>query len=137
MNWVTWENVGVDRMACGWLIRRFIDSEAAFSFVSAGSAVLPANHEPFDIPGVRLTHRHGHCTFDTILREYHLTDPTLRRLAAIIDEADTAQEEALEPIAPGLDFLCRGIRRLSLNDQAALDRGALLFEALYAELSSR
>jgi hypothetical protein len=72
MKWVTWEHVGVDRMACAWLIRRFIDPAAEFLFVPASQKGLPADAEPFDIPGTRLAHRRGHCTLLTMLREYHL-----------------------------------------------------------------
>ena len=67
MKWVTWENIGVDRMGSAWLILRFIDAGAEFEFVPAGQTPLPEGYEPFDIPGVRLTHRHGHCTFYTML----------------------------------------------------------------------
>ena len=135
MKWVTWEQVAVDRMACAWLIRRFIDAEAEFLFVPAGSQPLPAGAEPFDIPGVRLSHHRGHCTFHTMLREYDLQDPVLQRMARIVDEADVVQEVAVEPVAPGLDVLCRGLRAISPDDQVALDRGALLYDALYAELA--
>ena len=135
MKWVTWEQVAVDRMACAWLIRRFIDAEAEFLFVPAGSRPLPAGAEPFDIPGVRLSHHRGHCTFHTMLREYDLHDPVLQRIARIVDEADVVQEVAVEPVAPGLDLLCRGLRAISPDDQVALDRGALLYDALYAELA--
>ena len=135
MKWVTWEQVAVDRMACAWLIRRFIDAEAEFLFVPAGSRPLPAGAEPFDIPGVRLSHHRGHCTFHTMLREYDLQDPVLQRIARIVDEADVVQEVAVEPVAPGLDLLCRGLRAISPDDQGALDRGALLYDALYAELA--
>ena len=135
MKWVTWEQVAVDRMACAWLIRRFIDAEAQFLFVPAGSRPLPAGAEPFDIPGVRLSHHRGHCTFHTMLREYDLKDPVLHRIARIVDEADVVQEVAVEPVAPGLDLLCRGLRAISPDDQVALDRGALLYDALYAELA--
>lgn len=136
MKWLTWENVGVDRMACAWLIRRFIDREAEFVFVAAGQKPLPEGAEPFDIPGVRLTHRRGHCTFHTMLREYDLTDPVLQRIARIVDEADVVQEVALEPVAPGLDLICRGIRLTSQGDAEALERGALIYEALYAQLGA-
>ena len=135
MKWVTWEQVAVDRMACAWLIRRFIDADAEFLFVPPGSQPLPAGAEPFDIPGVRLSHHRGHCTFHTILREYDLKDPVLHRIARIVDEADVVQEVAVEPVAPGLDLLCRGLRAVSADDQVALDRGALLYDALYAELA--
>ena len=135
MKWVTWEQVAVDRMACAWLIRRFIDAEAEFLFVPPGSRPLPAGAEPFDIPGVRLSHHRGHCTFHTMLREYDLKDPVLHRIARMVDEADVVQEVAVEPVAPGLDLLCRGLRAISADDQVALDRGALLYDALYAELA--
>lgn len=136
MKWVTWEQVGVDRMACAWLIRRHIDPDAEFLFVPVGHHPLPEGAEPFDIPGARFAHHQGRCTFSTLLREQGLTDPVLWRIAGIVDEADTVQPLALEPAAPGLDLLCRGIRRTSPDDQAALERGALLYDALYAQLAS-
>ena len=135
MKWVTWQNIGVDRMACAWLIRRFIDPKAQFMFIAAEDA-LPKGAEPFDIPGVRLSHHKGHCSFHAFLREYKLTDPILTRIARIIDEADTVQEALVEPAAAGLDLLCRGIRRISKDDHEALDRGAMAYEALYAELEN-
>ena len=135
MKWLTWENVGVDRMACAWLIRRFIDPDAAFVFVPPGHTWLPSDAEPFDIPGVRLSHHRGHCTFYTMLRMYELGDPVLQRIARIVDEADVVQEVALEPVAPGLDLICRGLRLTSPDDHVALERGALIYEALYAQLS--
>src|SRR6266508_3829091 len=110
MNWVTWEIVGVDRMACAWLIRRFIDPEATFMFVPAGQTPLPDGAEPFDIPGVRLSHHRGHCTFHTMVRTFELA-------------------------APGLDLICRGLQLTSPDDQVALERGALIYDALYAQLN--
>ena len=136
MKWVTWENVGVDRMGCAWLIQRFIDPQAEFRFIPIGQTPLPEGYEPFDIPGVRLTHRRGHCTFHTLLQEYPLDDPILQRIAQMIDEADVVQEITVEPVAAGLDFICQGIRRVSPDDQVALERGSLIYEALYAQLAS-
>jgi hypothetical protein len=135
MKWVTWETVGVDRMACAWLIRRFIDSEAEFSFVPQGAS-LPDDAEAFDVLGARLSHRKGHCTFYTVLAEYNLTDPTLQRIAHIVDEADVVQEITLESAAMGLDLICRGLRRISPDDTTALAHGALIYDALYAELAA-
>lgn len=135
MKWLTWENVGVDRMACAWLIRRFIDPQADIQFVPAGTKPFPESVEPFDIPGVKFSHHRGHCTFYTFLKEYELKDPILIHIARIVDEADVVQEAAVEPAAPGLDLICRGIRRISANDEIALERGALIYEALYAELA--
>ncbi len=136
MIWVTWEHIGVDRMGCIWLIHRWIDPKAQFLFVPAGSKPLPAKAEPFDIPGSRFSHHRGHCTFHSLLKEYRLKDPILRRIANIIDEADILQDINMEPAAPGLDTICRGIRLNSPSDEAALERGKMIYEALYAQLSS-
>ena len=97
MKWVTWENVGIDRIGCGWLIRKYIDAKAKFMFVPVGTKTLPDGAEPFDIPGVRLSHHQGHCSFHAFLREYKLDNPVLHRMARIIDEADTLQEALVEP----------------------------------------
>lgn len=136
MKWVTWENIGIDRMACAWLIQRRIDPGAEFAFVAAGHE-LPQGYEPFDIPGVRLTHRRGHCTFHTMLHDYKLDDPVLDQIAAIVDEADMAQEITLEPAAAGLDLICRGMRIISTDDYIAIERGCLIYDALYAQLDAQ
>jgi hypothetical protein len=117
------------------LILRFIDPNAEFVFVAVEQTVLPEG-EAFDIPGVRLTHRRGHCTFHTMLREYTLKDPVLERIASIIDEADEAQDVSVEPAAAGLDLICRGLRLISPDDHTAIQHGRLIYEALYAQLSS-
>jgi hypothetical protein len=139
MKWLTWENVGVDRMACAWVIRKWIDANAEFEFIPEGSSISErsgaSDAEAFDIPGVRLSHHHGHSSVHTIILEYKLIDPVLERIARIVDEADEIVELALEPVASGLDFICRGIRRTSPNDSIALERGGLIFDALYAELT--
>lgn len=136
MKWVTWENIGVDRMGSGWLIHHFIDSQAEFKFIAVGSKPSSDEGEPFDIPGVRLSHRGGHCTFHTIVTEYKLKDPLLLQIASMIDEADIAQEVSIEPVAHGLDFICRGIRLVSADDQIAMERGRLIYDALYAQLGA-
>ncbi len=137
MKWVTWEKVGVDRMACAWLIRKQIDPKAKFLFVPVGQTKdLPKGAEPYDIPGVRLSHHQGHCSFHTLLKEYKLDDPVLQRIARIIDEADTVQEVCVEPAAAGLDLICEGIRLISPDDDSALERGAMLYDALYARLAT-
>jgi len=136
MKWMTWEHVGVDRMACAWLIMKYLDLQAEFLFVPAGQKPLPEGVEPFDIPGVRLSHHRGHCTFYTMLREYDLNDPILQRIARVVDEADTVQDIMLEPAATGLDVLCQGMRLISPNDQVALERGKVVYDALYAQFAS-
>jgi len=135
MKWVTWENIGVDRMACIWLIRRWIDRKAEFLFIPAGEKTLPKGAEPFDIPGACYSHHRGHCTFYTLLKENNLKDPVLMHIANIIDEADIVQEVNVEPVAAGLDMICRGIRLSSPDDYIALERGAIVYDALYAQLS--
>jgi len=134
MKWITWQNVGVDRIGCAWLIRKKVDAKAGFLFIPVGSTAIPKGAEPFDIPGVRLSHHGGHCSFYAVVKEYKLKDPVLDRIARIIDEVDTVQEAMVEPVAPGLDLLCRGIRRTSMDDLMAIERGRMLYEALYAEL---
>ena len=136
MRWVTWETIGVDRMGCAWLIRRFIDPAAEFLFVAPGANPLPEGADPFDIPGTRLSHHGGHSSFHTIVREYQLDDPILRRIAQIVDEADVMQEVMVEPAAPGLDLICRGVRLTSSDDHVALERGGLIYDALYAQLGA-
>ena len=135
MKWVTWKNIGVDRMACAWLILRHIDPQAEFSFVPVGEKPLPENGEPFDIPGERYSHHGGHCTFYAFLKEHKLDDPILTRIAQMVDEADEVQEVTVEPAAKGLDLICRGLRQISKDDFEAMERGYLIYEALYSELS--
>ena len=133
MKWATWQDIGVDRMACIWLIQRHIDPAAEFVFFPSQSSA-PADAEPFDIPGVRFTHRRGHATFHALVADHTLNDPVLARIAAIVDEADIIQPVTVEPAAPGLDLLCRGLRRISGDDSEAARRGCQLFDALYAQL---
>jgi hypothetical protein len=135
MKWVTWENIGVDRMACAWLILRWIDPEAEFLFIPIGEKSSFEDAEPFDIPGVHYSHHAGHCTFYIFLKEHNLDDPVLARIAQIVEEADEIQEVTVEPAALGLDMICRGLRRISQDDFEAMEHGQLVYEALYAELS--
>jgi hypothetical protein len=136
MKWVTWKNIGVDRMACIWLIRSWIDPAAEFTFIPVGEAPLPEHGEAFDIPGTRYSHHGGHCTFHVLLQMQNLQDPILKRIAQMVDEADEIQEVTLEPAALGLDLICRGLSRISRDDFEALERGSLVYDALYAQLKS-
>jgi len=136
MKWVTWKNIGIDRMACIWLIRRWIDPASEFSFIPVDEKQLPEHGEPFDIPGARYSHHNGHCTFYNFLNDQNLQDPILKRIAQMVDEADEVQEVMIEPAALGLDLICRGLRRISRDDFEALERGSLIYEALYAQLKS-
>lgn len=134
MQWVTWENVGIDRIGCAWLILREIDPDAQFVLVPRG-APLPSHAEPFDVPDVRFSHHGGHCSFHALIEHHQLTDPVLHRLARIIDEADTVQAVNVEPAATGLDLICEGVRLISPDDHAAIERGRLVYDALYARLA--
>ena len=136
MKWVTWKNIGVDRMACIWLIRRWIDPPAEFTFIPVGETPLPEHGEPFDIPGARYSHHGGHCTFHALLKAQNMQDPILKQIAQMVDEADEVQEVMLEPAALGLDLICRGLRRISRDDFEALEHGSLVYDALYAQLES-
>lgn len=133
MKWVTWENIGVDRMASIWLIRRWIDPKAEFAFIPRGEKPKSAG-EPFDIPGQHYSHHGGHCTFYALIKEHKLDDPILTRIAQMVDEADEIQEVTIEPAALGLDLICRGLRQISKDDYEAMERGSMIYEALYAQL---
>jgi hypothetical protein len=113
--------------------------KAEFAFAPEGmvGSGLPKGAEPFDIPGERLSHHGGHCSFHAVLREYKLTDPILARIARIVDEADTVQEALVELAAQGLDVICTGIRLTSPDDRTAIERGALVYDALYAALAQQ
>ena len=136
MKWVTWKNIGVDRMACIWLIRRRIDPAAEFTFIPLGEKPLSEYGEPFDIPGTRYSHHGGHCTFYALLQQHDIQDPILKRIAQMVDEADEVQDVTLEPAALGLDLICRGLSRISRDDFEAFERGNLLYDALYAQLET-
>jgi hypothetical protein len=136
MKWVTWENIGVDRMACSWLIRRWIDPKAEFAFIPFGGKPQSEDGEPFDIPGERYSHHGGHCTFHALLKKNKINDPILTRIAQIIDEADEVQEVTVEPAALGLDLICRGLRQISKDDFEAMERGSMIYDAVYAQLKS-
>jgi hypothetical protein len=134
MKWVTWQNIGVDRMASAWLIRRWIDPKAEFFFITQGEKSLPKDAEPFDIPSARYSHHGGHCTFYALLKEQKINDPILARIAQMVDEADEIQEVTIEPAATGLDLICRGLRQISKDDFEAMERGSLIYDAIYAQL---
>jgi hypothetical protein len=129
MRWATRAQCHVDRAACAWLIKRFIDVDAEFVFVDDPDDV-PADATPFDMRGVELGHRGGDCTFETILRRFELDDPALWEIAKIVHEADLADERYDAPEAPGLDVLVRGLS-LTHGDGELLVLAATLFDGLY------
>ena len=133
MNWVTRERPKIDRIACPWLIKRFVDRDAQFLFVPADAVQRVARHTgavPFDVEGVELSHRGPLCSFDAILRAYDLNEPGLAELAAIVRGADTAHLD-LAPQCAGLLAISLGLSRLFTDDDEQLRYGLTLYDALY------
>ena len=129
MRWVTRAGVHVDRAACAWLVRRFLDPEAMFVFVDDPDEV-PDDATPFDIRGVELSHHGGDCSFETMLRHFDLDDPVLWDLARIVHEADLADDRYDAPEAIGVDFICRGLSMV-LPDAEVLAVTTPMFDGLY------
>ena len=129
MRWATRAGVHIDRAACAWLIRRFVDPDAAFVFV-ADPADVPEDATPFDMRGVELSHHGSDCTFETILRRHDLTDPVLWRLAQIVHEADIDDALYDAPEAAGLDVALRGLSLVGTDEQT-LAVSAVVFDGLY------
>ncbi len=135
MKWVTRSHVHVDRVACPWLISRFIDSEAEFIFVPKNRVEKVASETgaiPFDIPGVELGHKDGKCSFETIIEKYELTDRALLRLAMIVHAADVAADLHTNEIAPGLEAIAVGYSLRFPDDIENLSRQFDVYDALYA-----
>ena len=129
MRWATRANCHVDRAACAWLIRRFVDAEATFVFVDDPTE-LPGDATPFDMRGVELSHHGGDCSFETFLRHFELDDPVLWELARIVHEADLEDDRYDAPEARGLDVILRGLSLVS-DDEQLLELTAPLFDGLY------
>ena len=131
--WVTRARPKVDRIACPWLIRRFVDPRAVFLFVAASEVAAVADRfgaAPFDIDGVFWSHRGERCTFDIMIEEFGLASPALDRLAEIVRAADTARLD-LAPQAAGFLAASLGLSRMFKDDLAQLDAGMLLYDAFY------
>ena len=134
MKWVTRSHVHVDRVACPWLISRFVDSDAEFLFVPASQVKEMAEREgavPFDAPDVKLGHHAGKCSFETIIEEYGLTDRALLRLARVIHAADTKDRDA-DPLARGFEAIAVGYSIRYPDDHENLARQFDVYDALYA-----
>ena len=136
MKWVTREHVKVDRVACPWLIRKFVDPHAQFLFVPPDAVAEVARREgaiPFDAPGVELGHHDGKCSFEAIVAKHRISDPAVRVLAQIVHGADVADDLYGRPEAAGLKAIAEGFRQLGLaDDHAILDREFVVYDALYA-----
>jgi hypothetical protein len=136
MRWVTRKNASVDRIACPWLIKRFIDPEAEFLYVQAAEVAAVADREgaiPYDVAGVELGHVDGRCSFESIILKHGLGDPALERLAKIVHGADVAADVDVTPEAAGLKAIAHGFAMVHGDDdhrKIALE--SPLYDALYA-----
>jgi hypothetical protein len=133
MKWVTRERPKVDRIACPWLIARFIDKDPEFLFVPAPRVLATADETgavPYDVPDVELTHTGELCSFDAFLQRYQLTDPALTQLATIVRGADTGRPD-LAPQAAGLLAVSLGLSAIFPDDHELLKQGMVIYDALY------
>jgi hypothetical protein len=132
MLWITRPHPHIDRTACAWLIRRFVDPAAEFGFAEDGEGAAALGGTPFDMRGVELGHHEGRCSFETILVRYHLTDPALHEIAAMIHDADLDDEKFSSPEAPGLDAIVRGLGLTIPDDHELLRYTDRVYDGLYA-----
>lgn len=143
MRWITRENIKVDRVACPWLIKRFVDPEAEFLFVPESELLERAERAgatPFDatrFAEVRLNHRGDRCTFEAILEDYDLSEPALHRLGEIVRAADVKGQEHITPEGLGLRAIAEGFASLGISDQERLQLEFPLYDALYAYAQRR
>ncbi len=131
--WVTRERPKIDRIACPWLIARFVDPDAEFVYVPSGEVLQAAKERdaiPYDVPGVHFSHEGELCSFDAFLKHYRLSDPALAELATIVRGADTARLD-LAPQSPGLAAISLGLSRNFADDHEMLKHGMVMYDALY------
>jgi hypothetical protein len=135
MKWITRSHIHVDRVACPWLITRFIDSEAEIMFAPKSEIERVSKETgaiPFDAPGVELGHKDGRCSFESIIAKYELKDPALLRMAKIVHAADVSEDVDSDPIARGLEAIASGFSLRFPEDHENLDRQLDVYDALYA-----
>jgi hypothetical protein len=134
MKWITRARPKVDRVACPWLIKRFVDPQAEFLYVPPEEVTEIAKREgaiPFDVANVELGHDGPNCSFDAIIKKYNLTDRALQRLAVIVRGADTAAKH-LTPESSGLEAIAEGFRLVYQDDHELLEQELSVYDALYA-----
>jgi hypothetical protein len=138
MKWITRERPKIDRIACPWLIKKFVDHEAEFLYVPSTEVLNIAKEQaatPYDVPGVELTHEGPHCSFDAFIKKYNLTDPALIHLAEIVRAADTdTLENSVQ--AAGLLAITLGLSENIKDDHQMLEVGYVIYEALYSWCNS-
>lgn len=139
MKWVTRQYVHVDRTACPWLIKRFVDSKAEFVFVPVEKIEETVKEEeaiPYDAPGAELGHHGDKCSFDAIIEKYRIKDPALLELANIVRAADTGKLEAYAEAA-GLEAVMTGITALAEDDHESVEKASIVYDALYANIKMK
>jgi hypothetical protein len=135
MKWVTREHPKTDRIACPWLIRKFIDPAAEIVYVPKDEVLAYAELEgatSFDAPGAMYTHRDGMCSFETLIAEYKIDDPALGLMARIVHGADVSEDRDITPQSAGLEAIADGFALLEINDQRQLELSLPVYDALYA-----
>lgn len=137
MRWVTREKVKVDRVACPWLIKKFVDKDAEFVFLAANTDWAEVRDGTvFDVPGCELGHHGDEVSFEAILKKYKLTDPALRLMGEIVRAADSRPSHP-HPAGEGLRWIAHGFSTLGLTDHQILEREFVVYDALYAECRRR
>lgn len=138
MKWVTRERVHVDRVACPWLITRFIDPDAEFVFVPSDTDPVTIEEAiPFDMKGVKLGHHEGKCSFEAFVSSYSIDDPAILELAKIVHGADIEADKDKYPESAGLETIAFGMMFLVKDDYEALEKGFIIYDALYTALKAR
>ena len=141
MKWVTREHPKTDRIACPWLIRKFIDSDAEIVYVPPGDVLAYAEREgatSFDAPGARYTHRDGLCSFEVLIEDHNLGgDPALALMARVVHGADVSEDPDATPQSPGLLAIADGFALLDVDDQRQLELELPVYDALYAWAKSQ
>jgi hypothetical protein len=135
MKWVTREHPRTDRIACPWLIRKFIDPDAEIVYVPRDDVLAYAEREgaiSFDAPGATYTHRDGKCSFETLVEEYRIHDPAIDLLARVVHGADVSEDRNVTPQSPGLEAIAEGFALLGVDDRRQLELELPVYDALYA-----
>ena len=135
MKWVTRERPKTDRIACPWLIRKFIDPDAEFLYVPADQVLEAAEREgaySYDAPGARYTHRDGLCSFEVLVEDYEISDPAVHALARIVHGADVADDRDATRQSPGLQAVAEGFHYIYADDHDQLEAELPVYDALYA-----
>ena len=143
MKWITRKDIKVDRVACPWLIRRFVDPQAEFLFVEEKDLLEQAQQQgaiPFDAPrieAIKLNHRGPRCTFEAVMEDYAISDPALGKLALIVRAADVKGQENVAAEGAGLRSIAQGFAAMGLADNDRLARQFPVYDALYAYVQSK